>query len=360
MSSNLELKKTCNFCGEEYIARTTVTQYCSLKCAQKSYKKRKAEEKILTATQNNSINSKQSELISPIPNKEYLSVEELASLMGISRTTAYRFCVDKIIPCLKIKRKIFIRRKDVEERFDNAEPYVVTNIEREAVTEFYTLKEIEEIYKFSRSHIYKLINEKRIPKTEFRGKTLVSKKHVNRHFKEFLPDQSITEWYSVQDIENKFEMTMNAVYSFTSNNKIPKKTENGKVFFSKEHVDAYLKNRVPDPTITEWYTMKEIEEKYSLKQTYVSNLIYKNPIPKVRKGSNVLLSKTHFDNLIKEKEIIPEYYTVEEAMQKYNISRDSLYYHITKNNIPKVKEGRNVKIAKKELDFLFQQKPIIL
>ncbi|MDR3058426.1 MAG: helix-turn-helix domain-containing protein [Prevotella sp.] len=68
----------------------------------------------------------------------------------------------------------------------------------------------------------------------------------------------------------------------------------------------------------------------------------------------------HFDTLVQEKEVVREYYTIEEAMTKYNITRDKLYYHVKKNNIPKKQEGRTVKIAKKELDFLFTQQPIIL
>jgi hypothetical protein len=106
--------------------------------------------------------------------------------------------------------------------------------------------------------------------------------------------------------------------------------------------------------------MQDIFEKYGLKQSYVSNLIHKNPIPKIRKGNNVFLSRMHFDTLVQEKEVVREYYTIEEAMTKYNITRDKLYYHVKKNNIPKKQEGRTVKIAKKELDFLFTQQPIIL
>lgn len=46
MSSNLQIRKTCLFCGCGFITKTTVTQYCSHHCAQRAYKQRKRELKI--------------------------------------------------------------------------------------------------------------------------------------------------------------------------------------------------------------------------------------------------------------------------------------------------------------------------
>uniref|UniRef100_UPI0028B10B01 hypothetical protein n=1 Tax=Sphingobacterium multivorum TaxID=28454 RepID=UPI0028B10B01 len=38
MSSNIKIKKICQQCGQEFIARTTVTKYCGDNCAKKAYK----------------------------------------------------------------------------------------------------------------------------------------------------------------------------------------------------------------------------------------------------------------------------------------------------------------------------------
>lgn len=359
MSSNLELKKTCQFCGEEFIARTTTTQYCSLQCAQRAYKKRKREEKMQLAAQKEE-NVQQNPATPPNLIKEILSTQEVADLMGVTRTTVHRYCVAGTIPCKMINRKIFIRRKDIEHMFDAAGPHIVTPIEREPITEFYSLQEIMDKYNCSPSLVYTTVKAKKIPHVEFRGKTIYSKKHIDKHMSHRIPDPTVKDWITVTEIMEKYGMTKQAVYGFVSDNKIQKKSENNKAYYPREQVESLLQNRVPDPSITEWYTMEDIEKKYGLKQLYVSNLIFKNPIPKVRKGHKVLLSKTHFDQLIKEKEIVPEYYTVEEAMAKFNISRDALYYHVRKNNIPKKQEGRYVKISKKELDLVFLQQPIIL
>ena len=63
----------------------------------------------------------------------------------------------------------------------------------------------------------------KIPKTFNRGKTYWSKKHVDAYFSSKAPDADITEWYSVQEVQDKFQMSLNAIYSFVYKNAIPKK-----------------------------------------------------------------------------------------------------------------------------------------
>lgn len=356
MSSNIQIEKRCQFCGKCFMAKTTVTKFCSHECASKNYKKQKREEKIeKVAVEITSCDNKQGILNT----KSYMSCQEVADLMGISRTTVYRYCITAKINCIKMNRKIFIRRSDIDLLFDNPQPYEVTPIEREPITEFYSMKEITEKYEVSETLVYNLVNAKNIPKVLWRGKSIYSKKHIDKHFSLKAPDPNITEWYSVDEIKEKYGMTTAAVYSFASDNVIPKKSAKGRMLYSKTHSDALLKNRVADPTITEWYSMDDIAEKYNLEQKYVSNLIYKNPIPKVRRGNKGYYSKEHFDRLMQEKFPAPEYYSVEEAMVKFELTRDALYHYVKYHNIPKVKEGRYIKISKTHLDNIFE-KPIIL
>ena len=40
MSSNIKVQRICQHCGNEFTARTTVTQYCSDTCSKRAYKAR--------------------------------------------------------------------------------------------------------------------------------------------------------------------------------------------------------------------------------------------------------------------------------------------------------------------------------
>ena len=48
MSSNIEIKKKCKWCGQIFIARKTTTNYCSHRCNNAAYKERIRQERIAT------------------------------------------------------------------------------------------------------------------------------------------------------------------------------------------------------------------------------------------------------------------------------------------------------------------------
>ncbi|MDR3058427.1 MAG: helix-turn-helix domain-containing protein [Prevotella sp.] len=268
MSSNIKITMLCQFCGEEFTARTTVTKFCSHKCASSAYKQKKRDEKIQKA-QKNTEESKQVNLNNTIPDKEYLSVLDTAKLLGIGRATVNRYCVSGKIPCMKINRKIFIRRKDIERCFDNAAPYEVIPIVKEPVTEFYTIEEIEDKFSVSQSLIFKIVREKKIPKTNLNKKAYYNKKHIDRYFEQKSNETNISEWYSVEEMMEKFDMTKTAVYSFVSDNQIPRKQERGKAYYSQQHIDTLLSHKIPDSSIRDGIVCKTFS-----KNTDLSNLMY--------------------------------------------------------------------------------------
>ncbi len=347
MSSMIQIKKVCEYCGKEFIAHKTVTRFCSHQCAQRNYKKQKREEKLEKVLEK----QKHSNVNQPtINSREYLSCEDVADLMGVSRTTVYRYCITGKMNCIRMNRKIFIRKADIDLLFTNDEQ---CEVQRE-ITEFYTMKEITDKYKVSSSKVYNLVNAKRIPKVFRDGVTIYSKIHIDEHLSLFTGDPEIESWYSTDEIQEKYDMKLQTVYSMVSDNVVPRKKESGRTYYSASHIDTIMAQRQPDTNITEWYTMDDIKRIYGLEQRYVSGLIYKNPIPKIRRGQKGYYSKAHFDQLMAEKFPKPEYYTAEEAMAKYKISRDSLYHFIRRNNIETIKEGRIIKIPKDKIDKVFE------
>lgn len=83
--------------------------------------------------------------------------------------------------------------------------------EKQAITEFYTTAEIIEKFNVSESWIFVMAKKNKIPKTFNRGKTYWSKKHVDAYFSSKAPDADIPEWYSVQEVQDKFQMSLNAI-----------------------------------------------------------------------------------------------------------------------------------------------------
>ena len=92
MSSNIFIQRICEHCSKEFTARTTVTKFCSDACAKRAYKARKRAEKIkVSNTETLKVKNKP---IEDVKAKEFLSVKDLALLLGCSTRTAYRL-IDK-------------------------------------------------------------------------------------------------------------------------------------------------------------------------------------------------------------------------------------------------------------------------
>ena len=113
MSSNIRIEKNCEFCGETFTAKTTVTKYCGDNCAKRAYKKRKREEKIASAKEE----AEQSPYDSSLNDKDFLSIKEACCLLGASRWTIYRMIDNGVLNAGKIGRRTIIARNDIDKLF---------------------------------------------------------------------------------------------------------------------------------------------------------------------------------------------------------------------------------------------------
>lgn len=158
MSSNIKVNRICKHCNQEFIAKTTVTKYCSHKCASAAYKARtrntKIEECITTASA-----IKQTPNID-INTKDFLSISETSTLLGISKRTLYRMFERNQIPVIKIGNRTIIRRKDLDTYLV---PLPIENLEYK-IKDCYKTSEILTIYNISEKAIYELIKRNNIPK----------------------------------------------------------------------------------------------------------------------------------------------------------------------------------------------------
>ena len=296
MSSNIRIEKTCEWCGSKFIAQTTVTRFCSKRCAEHSYKARLRNEKVQRAQ------SVEPKSLTEVKEKDYLTVAETATLLGMTRQGVYKLIHRGELTASKLSSRLtLIKRISIEQMLDKT-PYVKresTEKKDKAITEFYTRAEIREKFGVKDSWIYKVVAENNVPKTILRGKAYFSKAHIDRLFSVRKENPEITEWYSVEDIQQKYGMTLSAIYSLVSKVGIPKRKEGPKVYYSKYHFD-------------------------------------------VAKGA-------------KSAEDV-EFISVADAMEKYSLTRDQLYHYVKTYKITKLRCGKYVKLNAKELAELFNPK----
>ena len=293
MSSRIDIQKRCKWCGAIFTAHKTTTEYCSHRCGNLAYKDKVRKQRI------ESLQHELGKSIKTPPNlnKEDLTPSEVAELLHIGRTSIYRYIRNGAIKVIRFDRKTLVRKADIE----NMTTYIEQETkekqikEKTPITDFYTTADVKEKFNVAESWIFAIAKKNNIPRTFNRGKTYWSKKHIDAYFAKKAPNPDITEWYSTQEIQEKFGMTLAAVYCFVSKNAIPKKKEGIMVYYSKKHVDIAKGVAAPEE---------------------------------------------------------PKYYTVPEAMEKFNLTRDQLYHYATYHNIPKMRKGKYTLISKAELDKL--------
>ena len=293
MASNIEIQKKCEWCGTIFTAHKITTAYCSHRCANLAYKDRVRKKRI------QEFHLKHDAELKPNSEKKFLTPTEVAAFLGVGRTSIYRYIKNAKIKAVRFDGKTLVRRSDIDKMFD----YIIASNnenkpkEKTPISDFYTTAEVKEKYGVKDSWIFHIAKEHNIPRTFQRGKTSWSKKHVDDYFTKKAPDPEIKEWYSTQDMQEKFGMTLTAIYSFVSKNAIPKKKVGIMVYYSKKHVD-------------------------------------------IAKG------------LIAPEE--PKYYTIAETMERFNLTRDQLYHYVKYHNIPRIKVGKYTKILRADLDKFFE------
>jgi excisionase family DNA binding protein len=115
MSSNIRVVRICQYCKNEFEARTTVTKTCSDACAKRLYKQKQKQEKVLASD----IEMKTLLLrpITELQTKDFLSISEACLLIGVSRRTIYRLIANQVIKVGKAGSRTLIKRTEIEKIF---------------------------------------------------------------------------------------------------------------------------------------------------------------------------------------------------------------------------------------------------
>ena len=240
------VKKICECCGKEFLASRCSVRYCSPNCNKNAYKIT-LRNKITKENEATFEKSKVKKVLTDLSKKEYLTITEAASLLSLSRWTVYRKVVDLTIPAKRISKRVtLIRRKDIELFFERIENYkVVPNKERTIIDSWYTIADITEKYGLLRHRIRKIINHEGIATKKEGTRTLIDKNKIDTYFKKKGFESSISnlaDWVTVSEIVDNYKMTEMSVYTFVSEYNIPRKRSNGKLYYSKHHLDI-LKNK---------------------------------------------------------------------------------------------------------------------
>jgi len=182
MSSRLQIKKLCEHCDEEFIAKTTVTKYCSHKCNQRAYKAKKRQEKIENATKQTT--KKRVAPIEVLKAKEILTVKEVAKLLNCSVRTVYYYIDEGTIKATNLGQRLTrVMRSEIDKIF---EKQIKADFEKPTNTTYkiedcYNLTEVQSLFGISEKALHNLIIRESIPKMKEGWYAYVPKEIIETH-----------------------------------------------------------------------------------------------------------------------------------------------------------------------------------
>ncbi|MDR6464608.1 helix-turn-helix domain-containing protein [Chryseobacterium sediminis] len=200
MSSNLKIRRICEHCGHEFIAKTTVTRYCGDNCAKKAYKLR-GRKLQMSDSNSESLNFipsrvKTSDNYFELKAFDYLTVKESAKMLKCDPRTIYNMIsVGKLKAINLAERKIRILKKSIDDLFDESANTEEVRNRNSLITKCPPLKDC----------------------------------------------------YSIGELLNDFKLSSNTVKNLIETFNIPKYSKGKFVFIPKKAIDPILKNLIEQP-----------------------------------------------------------------------------------------------------------------
>lgn len=188
MSSNITIQRICIQCNQEFTAKTTVTKYCSLKCASKFNKQKVKNAKIeVSNKETQGIKNYSAE---NLKEREFLTVTQASKVIGCSRRNIYKMIkANKLFATNILEKKTIIKRTEIDKLFERIQnpptevPPTPIKAKEYEIEDCYTITEVQTKYNISQSGLYLLMMKNNIPKIKKWRYVYVPKELIDNLFK---------------------------------------------------------------------------------------------------------------------------------------------------------------------------------
>ncbi|AWL09044.1 hypothetical protein HME7025_01181 [Aquirufa nivalisilvae] len=164
MSSNIEVQRICQHCSKGFTARTTVTRFCSHKCASAAHKQKLRAGKVEQS--NKQTQQIKTQPIEELKAKEFLTVREVARLLNCSVRSAYYYIESGNIKAVNLGQRITrVKRSEIDKLFEQPQPLTPKPEQMQHdIADCYNLTEVQDKYGISETALQNLIKRNSIPK----------------------------------------------------------------------------------------------------------------------------------------------------------------------------------------------------
>lgn len=164
MSSKIKVQRICQYCGNEFTAHTTVTRFCSNRCASAANKQKARAGKVEES--NKQTQQIKNQPIEELKAKEFLTVREVSRLLNCSVRSAYYYIESGTIKAVNLGQRITrVKRSEIDKLFEQPQPVTLQPKQIQFdISDCYNLTEVQNKYGISETALQKLIKRNGIPK----------------------------------------------------------------------------------------------------------------------------------------------------------------------------------------------------
>lgn len=281
MSSNISVTRICEACGEEFIAKTTKTRFCSPSCNKRYYK---AQQRSLKVQQSNNetfdkrIAQKTVERTDTLI-KEIMTVKVVAEVLEYSKVAIYDLINSGQLKAYRPSiRKTRIKREDLFAYLEKRSEAIIgaglnTHKQKDTssdisvlnVVDCYAIVDLIKMFGKERSSLYRILRDGGVSNVRVGREVFYSKVESDKLFRKFsarkyigyvghrqeadanskLAKQklSISDCYSMDECERLFSDQRANLYGIFSRRQVPKLKEGVYTYYLKKSVDRIFKQR---------------------------------------------------------------------------------------------------------------------
>ena len=213
----------------------------------------------------------------------------------------------------------------------------------------------------SRATIYRHMAVGIIRALQLRGRTIIRKSDIEKMF-DNAPDykkrnygrKQTALYYTTNEVLEKYQIQKKTLYRRCKLYNIPKVEEGSRVFYNRSLIDKYFADLAEDINPASYYTPEQVMEKYNMSRNAVITFALRHNIPRINRHHEVYYSRAHID-AIKEKQekLNPDYYTYDEITKKYGLTKINISYYVNKYDIKQFKQGSRTMVLRSEFDKVY-------
>lgn len=201
----------------------------------------------------------------------------------------------RVLPTNRPKKASVPTTKEGKANAKNVE----SNAQESEVLDYISGEEAMRIYKVKKSWLYTSAKRNQVPVCRIAGMNYYSRKHMDALFGKSADVEAVCEWLTMKEAQELYGMSAASVRSNAYRHHIPTKREYGQTYYSKDHFEQLRRTDIVNDD--RYYTAREAAEKYGMSTANIGIIAKKNSIATIKVGVKNLIPKADFDRIMAER-----------------------------------------------------------